>query len=55
MTKYKKSWSQKRVNLKPIKDRADRQAKSMRDLRLRIIVLEAMIKTIAEPYSTEEE
>ncbi len=43
----------KRVNLKPIQDRATRHAAQLRDLRLRIIVLESMMKTIAQSADRE--
>ncbi len=62
MTKAKswtKSWKGKLpvVNMKPMKDRQNRQGKSIADLRIRVIALEAMVSRLvsaAEENQDEE-
>ncbi len=51
MTKYSKGskyFKVPKVNLKPLKDRQARQGAAIADLRIRIIVLEAMVSRLAE-------
>ncbi len=48
----KNSYRKKQVNLRPIRERADRQSARIKDIRIRVIVLEAMIGTLREQVLT---
>ncbi len=54
MIKYKKAWKPRKVNLKPIHARLDRQSDKLRQQRSRIMALEAMVSRLVTDQETKE-